>query len=107
MLLPPAFCQYIVYLCTPFRESEEHSICGVLCVVRGSARVSCVCSSPIYSLSVPIGLKLVIAYRSCRCVSGLCTILSHIDFSHFFSRDHRLLPMSHDIDCWYVHGILI
>ena len=25
----------------------------------------------------------------------------------FFSRDHRLLPMSHDIDCWYVHEILI
>ena len=21
-----------------------------------------------------------------------------------FSCDHRLLPMSHDIDCWYVHG---
>ena len=25
----------------------------------------------------------------------------------FFIRDRRLLPMSHDIDCWYVHGILI
>ena len=24
-----------------------------------------------------------------------------------FSRDHRLLPMSHDIVCWYVHVILI
>ena len=64
---------------------------------RGSARVPCVCSS-FYSLSVPIELKLVIAYRSFRCASGLYTILSHIDFNHFFTCDHRLLPMSHDID---------
>ena len=70
---------------------------------RGSARVPGVCSS-FYSLSVPSELKLVIAYRSFRCASGLYTILSHIDFNHFFSCDHRLLPMSHDIDCWYVHG---
>ena len=49
---------------------------------RGSARVPCVCSSA-YSLSVPIELKLVIAYRSFRCASGLYTILSHIDFNHF------------------------
>ena len=71
----------------PFRESDEHSISGVFYVVHGSARLSCVCSSS-YSLSVPIGLKLVIAYKSYRCASGLYTILSHIDFSHFFSRDH-------------------
>ena len=62
-----------------FRESDEHSISGVLFVARGSARVPCVCSSS-YSLSVMIGLKLVIAYR----LSGLYTIFSHIDFSHFF-----------------------
>ena len=37
----------------------------------------------------------VIAFRSLRCASGLYTILSHIDFNHFFSCDHRLLPMSH------------
>ena len=42
-----------------------------------------------------------------RCASGLYAIFSHIDFSQFFSRDHRLLPMSHVIDCWYLHGILI
>ena len=53
------------------------------------------------------GLKLAIAYRSYRCASGFYIIFSYIDFSHFFSRDHRLLPMSHDIDFWYVHGILI
>ena len=40
------------------------------------------CSS-FFSLSVPIELKLVIAYRSFRCTSGLYTILSHIDFNHF------------------------
>ena len=51
--------------------------------------------------------ELTIAYRSYRCASGLYAIFSHIDFSHFFSRDQRLLPMSHDIDCWYLHGILI
>ena len=43
----------------------------------------CVCSS-FFSLSEPIELKLVIAYRSFRCASGLYTILSHIDFNHFF-----------------------
>ena len=42
------------------------------------------CSS-FYSLSVPIELKLVIAYRSFRWASGLFSthILSHIDFNHF------------------------
>ena len=35
----------------PFRENDKHSIRGVLFVERGSARVSCVCSS-FFSLSV-------------------------------------------------------
>ena len=65
-----------------------------------------VCAALI-QLSAPIGFKLVIAYRSCRCVSGLYTRLSHIDFNHFFSCDHRLLPMSHDIDCWCVLGVCL
>ena len=74
----------LVYcLLSPARESDKHSIRGVLFVGRGSARVPCVCSF-FYSLSVPIELKLVIAYRSFRCASGLYTILSHIDFNHFF-----------------------
>ena len=51
MLFPPTFCLYIVYCRPPFRESDEHSISGVLFVVRGSARVQCVCSFS-YSLSV-------------------------------------------------------
>ena len=32
-------------LSPPFRESDKHSISGVLFVMRGSARVTCVCSS--------------------------------------------------------------
>ena len=32
MLFPPAFCEYIVYCRPPFRESDEHSISGVLIV---------------------------------------------------------------------------
>ena len=70
------------YCRPPFRESDKHCIRGVLFVERGSARMSCVCSS-FFSLSVPIELKLVIAYRSFRCASGLYTILRHIDFNHF------------------------
>ena len=65
-------------------------------VERGSARVPGVCSS-FYSLSVPMPL---LTYHSDAQV--VYTILSHIDFNHFFSCDHRLLPRSHDIDCWYV-----
>ena len=42
MLFPPAFCKYIVYCRPTFKESDEHSISGVLFVVRGSARVPCV-----------------------------------------------------------------
>ena len=106
MLFPPAFCLYIAYCRPPFRESDKHSIRGVLFVERGSARVPGVCSS-FYSLSLPIELKLVIAYKSFRGASGLYTILSHIDFIHFFSCDHRLLPMSHDIECWYAPRFLI
>ena len=64
---------------------------------RGSARVPGVCSS-FYSLSVPIELKLVIAYRSFKCASGLYTILSHIDFNHF---------LVVTIDCYQCLMILI
>ena len=52
-----------------------------------------------YSLSAPIGLKLVIANRSCRCVSGLYTIVSRIDFNHLF------LVVA--IDCYQCLMILI
>ena len=73
-------CFLLVYcLLSP---AFQRNISGVLFVVRGSARVPCVCSSS-YSLSVWIGLTLAIAYRSYRCASGLYTIFSHIDFSHF------------------------
>ena len=64
-------------------DQKEMDFRGVLFVERGSARVPCVCS-PSFSLSVPIELKLVIAYRSCRSASGLYSILSRIDFNHFF-----------------------
>ena len=47
-------------------------------------------------------------FETCHCLQiiqmrkwFIYNIQSHnIDFSYFFSRDYRLLPMSHDIDCW-------
>ena len=40
-----SFLLVFCLLSPALRESDEHSISGVLFVVRGSARVPCVCSS--------------------------------------------------------------
>ena len=65
-------------------------VISIVSVERGSARVP---------LSVSIELKLAIAYRSFGCASGLYTILSHIDFNHFF--------LVVTIDCYQCLMILI
>ena len=86
-----SFLLVFVYCRPPFRESDKHSISGV-CSGNMCVQLS-------YSLSALIGLKLVIAYRSCRCVSGSYTILSPIDFNHFF--------LVVTIDCYQCLMILI
>ena len=58
--------------------------------------------------------KSIDRFETCHCLHiiqmrkwFIYTIFSHIDYSHVFSRGHRLLPMSHDINCCrYVHGYL-
>ena len=91
------------------RLSEKvMSIVLVVCCLRCVVLLGChVCAAP----------PTVLVYRWVR---NLPLLTDHTDAQvvyiqysvtlitvTFFSRDHRLLPMSHDIDCWYVHGILI
>ena len=78
---------------------DKHKYVVSLFVERGSARVPCVCSSS-YNLSEPIELKLsLLTYHADAQVVNIQYSVTLISIT-FFICDHRLLPMSHDIDCW-------
>ena len=74
-----------------FRESDEHSIRGVLLVVHGSAWVLCMFSSS-YSLSVPMVLKISMCFCHGLKMCKWFMYNTHIDFSHFFLAVNIDLP---------------
>ena len=89
-----------------FRESHEHSIRGILLVVRWSAWVLCVFSSS-YSFSVPMVMKHCMCFCHCLKICKWFIYITHIDFSHFFRPSNIDLPGLNATNVsWYTWGTL-